>query len=256
MVMRKLYIALMALSVSLSASAQYEYWIGGTMDLGIGNTPGARYSESEKVLMFGPQIGYVASDVWEFGASVGFYHDRNIKSEYGAKYTEIKIAPFARFTFFENGDGWEKGDLSLFVQGQLGFDKIGCPVDHHTGSGGIKTYDRDLVTIGIGILPGIKYQISERIALVGTFGMIGYMNHTYKNNVPSNLSQPRNGGLDVTLDELGFDCYLDRDNSDNLIGRIDSNPSTDFDVRIRTQKCSEFIANVGSGLSMSIVYSF
>lgn len=243
----------MAFTFSVSASAQYEYWIGGTADLGLGNTPGAKHSESEKVLMVGPSIGYVYSEVLEFGASAGFYHDRNMDSEFGTKYTELKVAPFVRYTFWENGDGWEKGELSFFIQGQLGLDYITSPFDVYNGNDhGFHTVERDLTTIGLGILPGIKYQITERLALVGTFGMIGFMSHSYKTNAPLNVQPERNGGIDVVLSDLGFTAGLENGNA--TLHTIEATGAVIGTYS--TSKCSEFIANVGSGLSISLNYCF
>lgn len=256
--MRKILFALLAL-VSMSASAQYEYWIGGTADLGIGNTPGAEHSESEKVLMAGPSVGFVYSDVLEFGASAGFYHDRNLENNFGVKFTEIKAAPFVRYTIWENGDGWEKGDLSFFAQGQVGIDKITSPVDVYSTGNRFKTYERDLFTWGVGILPGIKYQITERFALVGTFGMIGYMNHSYKTNMPISIQETRNGGMDITLSELGFDTTVPTDGTISLMHTAEALTREGSDLlngKYTKQSCSEFVFGFTSGLSISLNYCF
>lgn len=193
--MKKLLFAATALLTCMTAGAQT--WIGGSIGLGL-NTYGLKevksefgdnglshfntyqypWVESEKVLSFMPTIGYVLSENLEVGASANFSHYSNVSGFRGKKYTIIEVAPFIRYTFWDNGVRFERGDVTAFIQAGINFEDALQPYDipREYGSGTIsfKTYERDRKAFGIGVSPGIKYAMTEKISLAATFGWLGW----------------------------------------------------------------------------------
>ena len=178
--MKKITVALTALLICAAANAQT--FIGGEVHLGVAPYENVEKAKAEKNLFIYPTIGYEYDDHWEFGASFGFGHRRNTGGEYySTKYTRLFVKPFARYTFWDNGVRFEKGDLSAFVQGNLLFDKLSQPYDVPQVHG-FKTFERDRTTLGITINPGIKYNLTENITIIGTFGELYAKTSSYMSN--------------------------------------------------------------------------
>ncbi|MCQ2065523.1 MAG: hypothetical protein MJY66_06650 [Bacteroidaceae bacterium] len=194
--MKKLFLAATALLTCLAAGAQT--WIGGSVGLGLNGygiseetitdshnnvqTSSRVYpwSETEKVLSVSPTIGRVINENVDAGASVSFAHFRNINGFRGSKYTDITVSPFVRYTFWDNGVRFEKGDVTAFVQANVFFSTnlqrndfpmlYGSVSSFHTSEADCKSY-------GLGVAPGIKYQMTERISWAATFGWLGWQTH-------------------------------------------------------------------------------
>lgn len=191
--MKKLLFAVAALFTCLAAGAQT--WIGGSLGFGLngyGLTEGQNYAgnpreypwnESEKVLSITPTIGYAYSENIDLGAQIGFSHFRNINGFRGKKYTQIEVAPFIRYTFWDNGARFEKGDITAFVQASVNFSTNNQPFDEPISYGTVNTFktsERDRKAFGFGITPGIKYQMTETISLAATFGWLGWQKSVVK----------------------------------------------------------------------------
>lgn len=198
--MKKITVALAAILISAAANAQT--FLGGEVHLGVAPYEHVEKAKAEKTLQIFPTIGFEYDDHWEFGASFGFGHKRNIGGEYYSnKETRFLVKPFARYSFWDNGVRFEKGDLSAFVQGNLLFDKVSTPYDVINGSGhGFKTWERDRTTIGLSINPGLKYNLTENVTVVGTFGELYARTSSYK----SNDRDPENQSKKYTTKSGGF----------------------------------------------------
>lgn len=169
-------------TVLVCAVADAQTWIGGTACLGVGkfehngefNTELNRplKLKNEKTLQIFPTIGYEMDEKWEFGASFGFGHKRNIDGlYYGKKRTEILVSPFARYCVWDNGIKFEKGDLSFFIQGNLLLDYLSTPYDDEREHG-FKIWEQNRITLGCSIQPGIRYLYEEHFLFSCTFGSL------------------------------------------------------------------------------------
>ncbi|MCQ2126389.1 MAG: hypothetical protein MJZ06_02970 [Bacteroidaceae bacterium] len=178
-------------TVLVCAAANAQTWIGGTACIGVGKFehPGEVNLldnpvklKNEKTLQIFPTIGYEMDEKWEFGASFGFGHKRNIDGlYYGKKRTEIMVSPFARYCVWDNGIKFEKGDLSCFIQANLLLDVLSTPYDVEQVHG-FKTFERDRMTFGASIQPGIRYIYDEHFIFTGTFGSLYAEKSSYKSN--------------------------------------------------------------------------
>ena len=163
--MKKLLIALAAVVMSLSASAQ-SWWVDGQLSANQ-NKHGDFKNISVSVL---PEVGYNVGR-WDIAAQFGLAYahqkDGDGASIHGAS---LKFNPFVRYTFVNIG-------------------KIGFYVDlagqFQTG----KFFDEDVsgeeiingTLWGIGLKPGVKYAINDHVVFSAALGFLGYKRcHDYE----------------------------------------------------------------------------
>lgn len=172
--MKKLFFTLaIALGVATAANAQDagQYWVGGSVGFGSTKINDGDRSTDFKVL---PEFGYILSDNLGAGISIGGGH-RNVT---GGEQNFYKVSPFLRYTFL-------KGDIGgLFVDGGFGYSWS----KYVNGGAHGHTWE-------VGLKPGVAINVSNKVAILGKFGHLGYEYNKY--------------AADAKSDKFGFDLHMD-----------------------------------------------
>lgn len=150
--MKKLFLAAAMMVASLAASAQV--YVGGSLGFqSIKPYDGAETSTTFSIM---PEIGYNLDDNWAVGLQLG-YTSSNADSDFEkTDFTKaiINLNPYARYTFAKTGIA------SFFVDGGLTFN--------------FYTADAEGMVWGIGVRPGVKLAVSEKVDVIGKLGYLGY----------------------------------------------------------------------------------
>lgn len=149
--MKKVLFTIAAMAACMTASAQL--WVSGSV--GISNQSSWNDDKAATTWNLSPSIGYALDDALEVGLELGL--DGYSKDQLSR--FNIKIAPFARYTFLS------EGDFSMFLQGNVEFTSYSQ-----------KSPDRKGQIFGVSVKPGIKYTFTDNFAMVATFGSL-YFNH-------------------------------------------------------------------------------
>ena len=162
--MKKFLFAVAALATCMSASAQL--WVGGSLKLD--NSKDWDHDNSTTSWNISPKIGYALDDALEVGLGFGI-GGSSFKQNDETKKTsfDFSIAPFARYTFFTDGD------FSMFVEGNVEYAYHKTKKEPKSGSA---TESKNW-SFGINIMPGIKYALTDQFALVATVGTLSFNHH-------------------------------------------------------------------------------
>ncbi|MBP5772402.1 MAG: outer membrane beta-barrel protein [Bacteroidaceae bacterium] len=155
--MKKMFLMAAMAVASLTANAQT--WIGGSLGFDYEKYKNA---DAKTYFSIAPTVGYNLSDAWAIGLELNLgFGSEGMSSlhESGYKTTEVKVAPFARYTFAK------LGMASFFVDGGfgLGYAKL--------EKNGVSA---DGTTWHIGFRPGISLAFSENLSGVATLGYLGF----------------------------------------------------------------------------------
>ncbi|MBO5185524.1 MAG: outer membrane beta-barrel protein [Prevotella sp.] len=152
--MKKLF--LMAAFVVASVAASAQVYVGGSL----GFESSKEYKDAETLTSFSiiPEVGYNLSDNLAVGIQLGYAsqdimlagEDEDVKGTASA----FSIAPYARYTFAKSGAA------SFFVDGGIIFTSYGS--------------DADGSNFGVGLRPGIKFAVSDKVDVVAKTGFLGY----------------------------------------------------------------------------------
>ncbi|MCD8236134.1 MAG: porin family protein [Prevotellaceae bacterium] len=138
-----------------------QVWVGGS--LGFDYTD-VKDAGSVTSVSFAPEVGYNLNDKWAIGISIEEQYV-NVSPEHGSSDNgnNFAIAPFARYTFANSGK------VSFFVDGGVIFGST----EFNTSNGFQKFNDSESYW-GIGIRPGVKIGLTDRLSLVTKLGYFGY----------------------------------------------------------------------------------
>ncbi|KAA2218833.1 outer membrane beta-barrel protein [Maribacter flavus] len=160
----KLVIEKGQLSLSGAAALNFRsYEIGAMNDQREVNTTGVQIA---------PHLGYLVKDNLQIGLGLRYAHNKNENAFLSpttnniiySTSNSIGATPYIRFY---KGIGKQ---LSLYVQGEMGYDRIWTNTDDPIDSGNeSKGYNMFL-----GIRPGITYFIGNKWALESSIGALGY----------------------------------------------------------------------------------
>lgn len=89
----------------LVASVKAQVYVGGTVGLWHNDDLDATFFKLE------PEVGYNLSEKWAVGGVLAFAHGKTD----GSKYNAFALAPYARYSYYENKV------VRLFVDGGFGF---------------------------------------------------------------------------------------------------------------------------------------
>jgi hypothetical protein len=151
--MKKILLAAVVAFSSLAASAQI--WVGGSLGANF-TTPDYDDAETLKEFTISPEVGYTLNDKWDIAIAI----NTNIASLDGESATSFAIEPYARYTFAN------MGNVSFFVDGGFSFGTTETLVDGKASEG------QDAFTIGV--RPGVKFAVNEKLGLVAKLGWLGY----------------------------------------------------------------------------------
>ena len=175
----KTFLLLAAMAVmSLGASAQ-DWYTGGQLTFGRTTEQPSGVKSTQVTVL--PEIGYNLTDNFAVGSVLGVSY----RKSGGEEKTVFKVNPYARYSYFKNDR------VSLFVDGGVDFG-----IGRAKGS--------TAVEYGIGLRPGISYNISQKLSLVAHVGFLGYQsgNRPAKHN-----GAAENWGLDLNSNNLMFGLY-------------------------------------------------
>lgn len=155
--MKKVLLSLMVLlglTSVVNAQNPGNFWVGGSVGLETSKVKdGARLTNYNII----PEIGYVLSDNWGVGIKLGYAHDEYTLNDAKMKSNGFTVNPFVRYSFL-------KGDIGgLFVDGGAGYTYSK-----------IKSSDTKTHEFEVGFRPGVAINVSDKVALTGKFGFIGY----------------------------------------------------------------------------------
>ncbi|MDU1892289.1 MAG: outer membrane beta-barrel protein [Dysgonomonas sp.] len=131
-----------------------KIWVGGSTGL---NT--TKVKDGERLTNFNitPEIGYMVSDDLGVGIKFGYAHKEYEITDDKAKSNGFTLNPFARYSFLKGSIG------GLFVDGGVGYTYSK-----------VKTIDMKVRDFEVGLKPGVAINVSDKLALTGKFGFLGY----------------------------------------------------------------------------------
>ncbi len=170
-----LLLAVMAI-MTLGASAQTQWYAGGQLTFGRTTSSSSGVKSTQVTVL--PELGYNITDKVAVGSKLGVSYRKAGSQE----KTVFEVDPYLRYTYFKTGN------LRLFVDGE-----VDLGVGRADGS--------TAVEYGIGLRPGLSYQLAKNFSLVAHVGFLGYQsgNHAAKAN-----GCDENWGLNLNSNNLMF----------------------------------------------------
>lgn len=138
----------------VNAQSAGNIWAGGSVGLKTSKVKDGDRLTNYNII---PEVGYMITDNWGVGMKLGYAHDEYTLNNSKVKADGFTVNPFARYSFLKGNIG------GLFVDGGVGYtySKI--------KSTDVKTHEFE-----VGFRPGVSINVSDKIALTGKFGFIGY----------------------------------------------------------------------------------
>ena len=130
----------------LVASVKAQVYVGGTVGLWHNDDLDATFFKLE------PEVGYNLSEKWAVGGVLAFAHGKTD----GSKYNAFALAPYARYSYYENKI------VRLFVDGGFGFS-----TQKVKGADSVNGFE-------IGFKPGIAIKLNSKFSAVAKCGFLGY----------------------------------------------------------------------------------
>lgn len=153
--MKKVLMLVVVIMATLSVSAQ-DLYLGGGVSLWRND------DANTTSFSITPEIGVNLNSKWAIGGELGFAHAKYSKDDLTVKSTGFAIAPYARYSFYENKV------VRLFVDMGMGFSTV-------------KVKDGDSVNgFEIGLKPGLAIKLNNKFSLVSKLGFAGYRDDYYK----------------------------------------------------------------------------
>lgn len=154
--MKKFYLTLVALIMTVAASAQV--YVGG--EVGFWRNT----DDNHTTFTLAPQIGYNLSDKWAIGTEIGYKH--NYKQHVSTNGFEI--APYARYTVAK------AGPVSFILDGGFGFSTYKAKYSKDTALGEVSHESDSFNAWEIGIKPGVKVSLAKHVDFIASLGFLGY----------------------------------------------------------------------------------
>lgn len=197
-------ILLPALFAAVAASANAQYYVGGSVGFETSKTKGLPSSTTFTLL---PDFGYEMDEQLGFGIEIGYQHTGNYANELvgsvsGLKANTFKIAPYVRYTYLKTGM------IKLFLDGKVGFSTTSMKRDVtsiDSNGNPISTtqkYNDRANAFSITVEPGIAFEVAKSWSIEAkTTNLLGF-HHTWYGNMKSNAF-----GLGVNTLGLNFGAY-------------------------------------------------
>lgn len=159
----KKFFAFAAMAVMVFTASAQKGWFGGSMVI---NTESSDLvDKTAKQFSFSPEMGWSINDRWDFAVALSYSH-------YSDEFTSnsFSVYPFFRYTCAHVGNFHFITDMG-----------VGYGMQHING------IDDDLNTLKVGINPGIKYSINEKMGLVAHMGELSYTHGWQDDNDTDNF---------------------------------------------------------------------
>ena len=213
--MKKILMTMVAAFAAMSMNAQW--YAGG----GLSFTSGSSTISSGSVSMDGPtsshfgiapEIGMKIDDRMSIGVSLGYVSENSkvdgVKLSMGgtgekkSPSNEFVIAPYLRYTLIS----W--GNLSVFADAQIEITTGSNTVEETSGGTTNKTTDESTSGFSVAIVPGVSYQLNDKINLVAKLGNgLGYWNTKEKDELKNLETKTNVFGLGASTLGLSFGLY-------------------------------------------------
>lgn len=178
--MKKFFLFAVAAAITFGSNAQSNKWYaGGQLTFGK-TTESASGLKTTQVTVL-PEVGYNLTDNFAVGAQLGVQY----RKANGEEKTVFQVNPYARYTYYK----YER--VNLFVDGG---------VDLGIGRADGKT----AVQYGIGLRPGVSFNINDKFSLVAHVGFVGYQGG---NNAAKHNGAPENWGINFNTNNIMFGFY-------------------------------------------------
>lgn len=158
--MKKIILSAIVALSALAADAQV--WGGGSIGFGVKDYDAT--DKSQVSYEIAPEIGYSLNEKWDVAIALKAQIVNNVAGADNKDVNIYSVNPYARYTFATSGIA------SFFVEGGFSFSST-------------KVSGSDAVTgFSIGVRPGVKIALSEKVALVSKLGYLEYetKEDTYK----------------------------------------------------------------------------
>ncbi len=152
--MKKVFLATVVALMSFAASAQV--WMGGSIGLDF-TKPDFDGAKTLTTFTLAPEVGYTLNDKWDIAIAL----NESFISYDGDFANSISVEPYARYTFAKSGIA------SFFVDGGFGVGST------EFDSNGTVLSDSE-TQFYIGLRPGVKVELSEKVGIVAKLGFLGY----------------------------------------------------------------------------------
>jgi len=160
--MKKILLTLtviLGLTTTVNAQEAGKFWVGGSVGFKTSKvTDGDRLTNYNIV----PEFGYVLNDNWGLGINLGYKHDERAVAGLKQKTDGFTVNPFARYSFLKGNIG------NLFIDGGAGYSYSK-----------VKSTDTKVHELEVGFRPGVAINVSDKVALTGKFGFLGYQYEKY-----------------------------------------------------------------------------
>ena len=167
-------ILLMALMAVMTSVASAQLWMSGSVELSVDNYD--EYNQEgtfqrNTSFRFSPKLGYDLNTHWSVGLSMSYSHQQtkqdNTNYVNGSSNVHInyyEFGPFVRYYVNESR-------LRFFVDGNPYYT-----INHQQGA----SYSNH--AIGLSLLPGLSYALTDRIGLTANFGAFSWHYGFYDND--------------------------------------------------------------------------
>lgn len=181
--MKKIMMTLAAVAVAATMNAQV--WMGGELTISGSHTNGS--DNTDKVFTIAPEIGYNLNDNFAVAVKLGFSHasTKEIAGNAFSNVNAYSVNPYVRYNFVK------AGNFAAFVDGGIGYTTL-----HVQGA------DKNFNQVGVSVVPGISYAVSEKVGLVAHLGEGLYFKHTWLKDAVRNNSY----GLNL-FNGISFGAY-------------------------------------------------
>lgn len=168
--MKKIFMTLAAAIIAVSANAQI--WAGGELGFTSDHLNGVG---TETVVTVRPEVGYSINEDFDIAIALGFSHasDKLNKNLGNEKYfaNTFEVNPYVRYKFFK------AGNFFAFVDGGAGY-----AATHYSRNVNGQKFSENENKVGVSIVPGIAYSVSDKVTLVSHLGEGLYYSHQWMKN--------------------------------------------------------------------------
>jgi len=152
--MRKLFLLVVIVMATITASAQEGVYVGGGISLW-------RDNDADKTsFSITPDVGYNLSKQWAVGVELAYAHNGKEPKIDGNAFA---LAPYARYSFYENKI------VRLFLDMGFGFSTY---KEKHADS--VNGFE-------IGVKPGLAVKLNDNFSFITKVGFAGYRDDYYRN---------------------------------------------------------------------------
>lgn len=153
--MRKLFLLVVIVMATITASAQEGIYLGGGISLW-------RNNDVDKTsFSITPDVGYNLSEKWAVGVELAYTH-KGYDEDYKVSTNAFALAPYARYSFYENKI------VRLFLDMGFGFSTY--KAKHADSVNGFE----------IGVKPGLAVKLNDNFSFITKVGFAGYRDDYYR----------------------------------------------------------------------------